>query len=710
MAKKKSKIQPMTDEEVLGYVNNAVFDSIDYNASVLSEQRAQGLKYYLGEPFGNEKPGRSQVVTRDVQEVVDWIMPSLMKTFISGDSVVQYEPETEADVPQAEQETEYVNYLFLRRNEGFKILHDWFQDALIMKNGVVKVCVEDDPCVKFDYFTGIDQASYEEMLAEGNTEVIAATPNPDGTWDIKRKMVDNKRRIKVYNVPPEEFLIERNAKCIDEARFVIHRPEVTKSDLREMGVPEEVLESIQYDEYDWTDSSPEELVRENFDGTGDAGYQTGVVADANRKTRLNDTYIYLDVDGDGYAELRRVLSVKDYIISNEEADCSPFADLTPWRIAHKFFGLSVYDKIADLQRIRSTLTRNILDNIYTLNNGRWEVVEGQVNLDDLITNPQNGIVRTKSAGSLKQLDTPALPQDAYNMLDRLEVDRGKRTGVTDQSRGLDGNTLHSNQAAMSVNQLMTAAEQQIDLIARMFAETGVKRLFQILHDYSIKYQDQEEVFKLRGQYIRVNPSSWRKRYNLTVTVGIGNSNKDQQLMHLQRMWEMAQAVVGGGGLGVLVNENNLYNILKEMTQNAGYKDVARFWMDPMSPESQQAKAQKEAASQKPTPDDIKAQADMQRAQSDAMSKQADAQKAMADAQIELAKLEVEKQNATVKLREIALKEAELELEREKFAWERARDEAEYHLEATQARSVALGDGKVPKPGTKTRRKVTPGDV
>lgn len=696
MAKRK-KIKPMDDDEVLGYVNNALNDALDYNASVLSEQRAQGLKYYLAEPFGNEQKGKSQVVSHDVQEVVDWIMPSLIKTFISGDSVVQYEPETEEDVPQAEEETEYINYLFLRRNEGFKILHDWFQDALIMKNGIVKVYVEDYPCVKFDYFTGIDNDTYLEMLGdpEGSDEVIAASQNEDGTWDIKRKFTDNKRQIKVCAIPPEEFLISKNGKDIDTAQMVCHRPEVTKSDLREMGVPEDVLESIQYDEYDWTDTSPEKLIRENFDGTGDAGYQVGAIADANRKTRLNDTYIYLDVNGDGQTELRRILSVSNYIISNEEADCRPFADLTPWRIAHKFFGLSVADKINDIQRIRSKIMRSILDNIDTLNNGRWEVVEGQVNLDDLITNAQNGVVRTKGQGSIKPLDINPLPSDAYNMLDRLEEDRGKRTGVTDRSRGLDGNTLHSNQAAMSVNQLMTAAEQQIDLIARMFAETGVKRLFQILHDYSIKYQDQEEVFKLRGKYVRVNPSSWRKRYNLCVTVGIGNQNKDQQLMHLQRMWEMTQAVIAGGGLGILTSETNIYNLLKEITQNAGYKDISRFWLDPASPESQQAQKEKAEADAKPTPDDIKAQADMQRAQADAMSKQADAQKAQIDAQIQLAKLEVEKQNATVKLREIALKEDELQLERERFRWEMARDEAEYHLESKQQRQVAIGDGKTP---------------
>lgn len=687
MAKK--KIKPMSEEEVLGYVNNWINDAVDYDASELSQQRANGLSYYLGEPLGNEQEGKSKVVSRDVQETVDWIMPSLMKVFTSGDSVVQFTAQNEDDVPQAEQETEYVNWLFLRKNPGFTILHDWFQDALIMKTGIVKVQVEEQDHPKFDYFTGLDEETMLEVIAEDDVEVLAQTVHPNGTYDLRLKTTDRRREIKVVNVPPEEFIIQRDAKCIEDSQFCGHRPVVTKSDLRLMGVPENILDGIQYDSFDRTDSSPEALVRDHFDGTGDAGYATGPEADASLQTRLTECYVHLDVDGDGFAELRRIVLVGDHIVSNEEASCKPFADISAHRIAHKFFGMSIYDKIKDIQEIRSTLMRNILDNIYNLNNGRYSVVEGQVNLDDLLSNRQGGVVRVKALNTIDSLPTPALGGEVYGMLDRLEADRGKRTGVTDRSRGLDANTLHSNQAATSVNQLMTAAEQQIDLIARMFAETGVKRLFTLLHEFCIKYQDQEEVFQLRGKFIKVNPSNWRERFDLSVTVGIGNMNKDQQLLHLTRMMEMAQTVVNNGGMGILITETNIYNLLKEITQNAGFKDVAKYWTDPESPEAQQAKKAREEAESKPKPDEIRAQAESTRAQADAQAKQA-------EAQVKLAEIELKQKELTVKLREISLKEAELDLEKERFAWERARDEAEYSLEREQQRAVHIGDNTVPK--------------
>lgn len=692
---KSTKIEPMDDEAVLAHVQHWLNDSLDFATSELSQQRSESLNYYFGKPFGNEREGKSRVVTRDVQETVDWIMPSLMKTFTSGGQVVKYEPQTAEDVEQAEQETEYVNYLFNRKNPGFKIMHDWFQDALLMKTGVVKVYVEDVDVPKFNIYDGLDEDSVIEILSDPNTTALAQTDNGDGTYALKVKTVDVKRDIKIVCIEPENFLIERNTESIEDAQFICHREEKTVSYLRLLGVSEDIISELPFDSYDWADSSPERLARDAFDGSGEFAYHTAEEHDANRKIWVNECYVQLDVDGDGYAELRRIVVVGNNIITNEPFDVKPFADISAHRIAHKFHGMSIYDKIHDIQEIRSTLMRNIMDNIYQNNNGRYSVVDGQVNMDDLLSSSAAGIVRVKSQEAIKPLATPQLNGEAYNMLDRLEADRAKRTGVSDQSRGLDGNTLHSNQAATSVNQVMTAAEQQIDLIARMFAETGVKTLFQLLHDFAIKYQDQEEVFQLRGKFVRATPADWRSRSDITVTVGIGNMNKDQQLMHLIRMFEQAQAVIAGGGMGILVSEKNIYNLLKEMTENAGYKDVSKYWTDPDSPEAQQAMQAREEAEAKPKPDEIKAQADAQRAQSDAMAKQAEAQMKQAEAQIKMAQVELQKQEATIKLREIALKEEQMQLDKEKFAWERARDEAEFELEQQQQRAASLGDGKVP---------------
>lgn len=704
MAKRKAEpIRPMSQDQLFAHVDQWIKDSLDYNTSELSTQRAQALRYYFGEPLGNEQRGKSQVVTRDVQETVDWIMPSMMKVFYNGGQVVKFNPSTAEDAPFAEQETEYVNYLFNRKNKGFEICHDWFQDALMMKNGITKVYVEEEEYPKFDYYCGITDEQVTEVLSDPDTDLLARTDNGDGTFEIKVKTTCKKKHIKVCVVPPDAFLIDRDATCIDDAQFVAHREEKTISWLRSKGVSEDILENLPYDEWDMSDSTPEKLVRETYDGSGDIAYHSGESAEANRKVWVTECYVQVDADGDGFAELRRVVTAGGYILWDEEWDCKPFADLTAHRIAHKMFGMSIYDKIKHIQDIRSVLMRQMLDNIYRQNNGRLAVLDGAVNMEDLLTNQQSGIVRVKAPNAIAELTTPQLSAQAYDMLDRLERDRGKLTGVTERSQGLDENTLHSNQAATSVNQLMTAAEAQIDLIARLFAETGFKKLMVLLHEHAVKYQDQEEVFELRGQYIRVNPASWRNRTDMSVMVGVGNMNKDQQLLHLTRLFETAQMVIQGGGMGVLVTPRNIYNMLKEITENAGYKDVSRFWQDPDSPEGQQAQQAKAEQEAKPKPDEIKAQAQLITAQAGGMKNQADAQVANLNGQLKLAELELRKQEATVKLREMSLKEQELEFEREKFAWERARDEAEFMLEAKQNRAAAIGDGKVPQTKKPSRK-------
>lgn len=692
---KKRKITPMDQETVFAHVDRWIQDSLSYNMSELSEQRAQGMKYYLGEPFGNERKGKSQVVTRDVQETIDWIMPSLMKVFFSGGQVVKFNPSTVEDVPAADQETEYVNYLFSRKNEGFKLSYDWFQDALMMKTGVMKVYVEDNHKSQFDYFTGITEDTVMDIASEPDVEIIAQTAEADGTYSIKIRRDVVTRDIKLCCIPPEQFLIDRDADSIESAQYVGHREEKTVSWLREYGVPEDVIDELPFDEWEYSDSTPERLTRDNIDGSGDMAYSAGAEAEANRKVWVTESYVQLDADGDGVAELRRIVTAGTHILSDEEWDCKPFADIAAHRMAHKFFGMSVYDRIKDLQEIRSVLMRNIMDNIYRTNTGRYAVLDGQVNLEDLIGNAESGVVRMKSVNAVTPLTTPQLSSDAYSMLDRLEHDRSKRTGVSERSQGLDTNTLHSNQAATSVNQVMSAAEQQIDLIARMFAETGVKRLFQLLHEHSVKYQNQKEVFELRGQYVAVNPSNWRSRTDMSVTVGVGNMNKDQQLLHLTRMFEMMQAVIAGGGMGILVNESNIFNMLKEFTENAGYKDVSKFWTDPNSPEGQQAQQAKAEADAKPKPEEITAQARMASAQGSNAKHQADAQIAQVEAQVKLAEIELKKQDAMVEMRKLSIEEDRLALERERFEWERARNEAEFILEAQQQRAVALGDGNVP---------------
>lgn len=694
----KGKKKPMKDEEIISVLKERIDEVVNFNDSQLAADRGEALKFYFGMPLGNEVEGRSKVVSRDEQEVIDWIMPSLMKTFGGSDEVVQITPRRAEESEWAQQATELLNYIYTVQNDGFMITYQWIQDALMMKNGIVKVFVEEYPEKRYEHYTGMTEEDIQFILSESpDAEVLLHSQDPvhPGKFRIQIERTKMCRKFCVLNVPPEEFLISGDARTIDDAELCVHRVEKTVSDLRAMGVPEDVIDELPLEEYQFIEGSPERLTRDAFDGQGNWTYSDEELnEEASRKVWIAECYPKLDVDGDGYAELRRIVIAGEYIISNEPCEERPFCSITPYIIAHKFFGMSVHDKLKDIQLVRSTLLRHILDNVYANTNGRYEVVENMVNLQDLKDSVAGGYVRVKAPGQINPMNVPALSTDVYNMLNYFEKTRDQRSGVSDKTRGIDANFLHSNQAATSVNQMLSAAEQQIELIARVIAEIGFKVLFRKLYHLIVRHQDEEIVFSLRGKFVKVNPTSWREDADVVVTVGLGNGNKDQQLMHLNSMLQMTQMVIEQGGMGILTDYNRVYNILSELSKNAGYRDVTRFWLDPKTPEAQQALQAMQEAQSKPSPEEIKAQAEAQSKQAEAQSKQAqiqlDSQKTGLDA-------ELKKRELSLKEREVGLKEQELALEREKFAWERARDEAEYDLEQRQQRAAAIGDGRVPKP-------------
>jgi hypothetical protein len=707
MAIKEAK-RAMSEDELKQLVMHQANDAIDYATSELSWNRGEAQKYYFGKALGNEEEGKSKVVSKDVSDSIDWMLPGLMKIFAGNtERAVMFEPRTEEDVEQAEQETDWVNYVMMRKNNGFSILHDWFKDALLHKNGIVKSYVEEVEEVTTEIYSGLDELDLQLLLNDDNTNMVEMTELEDGMMDVKLNKVEVKREIKVVNVPPEEFLIERRARSLEDSNFTAHRRRISRSDLRKLGVEESILEDLNWQDYDRVSTSKERVEREAYNGNYTVGDEHNTDDEANRAVWVTEAYIKCDFDGDGIAEFRRVLLAGEhFILSNDEWDVNPFSTVTPTPIQHQFFGQSVFDQLKDIQEVKTALLRNYLDAVYISNNPRYIAVEGQVNLSDLENNTPGGVVRERMAGALRPMEQPALPQDFYGFMEYWDKLRTNRTGVSERSQGLDDKVLNSHTSASQVNKVMSVAEQRLELIARIFAETGVKDLFQKIHALSIKHPNKKEMFRLRGKFVRVNPASWDSRTDLVVTVGIGNTDKDQQAMHLQRLAEMQQTVVNNGGLGILTDRTKIYNLLKEMSANSGFRDVTKFWLDPSSPESVRAvqeldKSQAEAA-----------QMEKATKQSEIAVNQAKAEKDNADAQVLLIEAQIKAKEAgmTEELqrfkmelddREIALRERGQALEEEKqgtedkkFSWKQNLDLAELTLEKEQGRNVSIGGGKI----------------
>tara|TARA_R100001015_G_C4634760_1_gene202007 strand:- start:2660 stop:4609 length:1950 start_codon:yes stop_codon:yes gene_type:complete len=644
----------ITEDELLARVNSEISDALGYNDTV-SRQRESAMDYYYGLPFGNEVEGRSQYVDSSVMDTIEWIKPSLMRVFASGDEMVTFEPHGPEDVESAKQATDYVNHIFTKDNNGWEILYNWFTDALLQKNGIVKVFWEDYEDWNREEYNGLDEQEFNLLIMSPDVEVLEHTPYIDdfgAKHDVVIKRIDYTGRVKIENVAPDEFLISREAKDMQDARFVCHRVRKTLSELRLM-YPDEELDPREMGggADDINAFSSERLSRYEFDKS--ANYFDGWGAGQNEEEALREYYLYesfikTDYDGDGIAELRKICSVGSKVLANDPVDRVPFVTVTPIKIPHKFFGLSIADLIMDLQLLKSTLMRTLMDNMYNQNFGRYAVLEGQANLDDLLSQRPGGVVRVKSPNAVMPLATPQLEMSSFQMLNYLDQQRESRSGVSKMSQGLNDNALTSHTTATAVNATMTSAQSRVELIARGFAETGVKELMRSIYELVLKNQDKQRVIKLRNRWVPVRPDMWRDKMDCTVAVGIGNGNRDQQLMHLTTMLQFAGDAMRGGLK--IVDEKNLYNMGAALIKNMGFQNVDDFLTDP---------------------DMVPNEPDMQE-------------------QEKMAEMQIKQQELQIKAADLQLKQQKLQQEAAENAVENRLKAAELQLEAQQNRPIAIG--------------------
>ena len=676
----------MTKRELAAHVEQEIQGALGYGDGKLTRQRTDAMDRYYGKKYGNEQEGRSQIVTRDVADVIEWIMPSLMKIFTGGDKVVQFEPQGPEDVEMAKQATDYTNYVIMKQNPGFSIIYSWFKDALLQKNGIVKHFWDDTTEVTREEYKNLTEEEFTSLLIDDDIEIVEHTANGteelvEGqlpqpiTHDAVVKRTRESGQVCIEPVPPEEFLINKYAKGIEDARFVGHRVKKTKSELLAQGYPKAKLErAFSAQEAEW---KSERLAR--FDYDGDSSYPNGDIDDG---VWVTECYIRVDFDNDGIDELRKITKVGDELLDNEAVDSVPFSSLTPVPMPHKFYGLSIYDLISDLQLIKTTLMRNLLDNMYLTNNGRYEVVEGQANLDDLMTSRPGGIVRVRTPGAVSPLATPQLDQNSFNMLGYLDSIREERTGVNKNSMGIGDGGLKSHQTATGVAQVMTAAQQKIELIARVFAETGMKDLANSVYQLVQKFESPEKIVRLNNKWTTLYPAEWKEKMDCTAQVGLGFGNKDMNLMHLGQLAQTIQMVAQHPAAGMMIKPKNVYNLIAEQIKAMGMKNVEDFITDPGDQEPQQ---------QGPSPEEQAKQAEMQlkaeelkikmqKLQTESTLKQRemelDAQLAQQELELKASEAQVDMQ---IKAQELEIKKADLALKQQELI-----------LEREQGRPVAIG--------------------
>jgi hypothetical protein len=652
------KLKPLKKDEIESIVALAVEDAVDFVESEISPERVRSQRYFDGEVDIGYEPGRSRVVATKVRDIVRGIKPSLMRIFLSSERPVEFMPKGPEDVANAEQANRYMHWKFGEIG-GYKVLNDVFHDALIKKNGIVKVYWETYQKGTTYTFNDLNDMEFSLIVNEDNIEVIEHSEETsieidetgieieDTKHSIKIMRKEETGKLCVESVPPEEFFVDRNARSIDDAYVVCQRSEMRVGDLVEMGYDfDDVIElSGISDSASLVDE--EQYARSGF-------YRDRAEEDyrdpSMKMVLVTEAYMYMDIDGAGIAQLYKfILGGSSYkVLDYELADEIPFAIFECDPEPHTFYGRSVADLIVNDQDATTSMLRGVLDNVALTNNPPLDVVEDLVNMDDVLNNEIGAIRRMKQIGAIQANPVPFVAGSTLPALQYMDDQVEAKTGVSRASMGLDPDALQ-NATATAVSMTMSAAAGQIEVIARNFAEGGMKRMFQLMLNEMTKNSEDEVIMRLNGQFVPVDPRVWNSDMDLTINVGLGTGKEEQKMVALNNTLQQQMMVYQTyGPQNGLVTMTNIRNTLGDMLSMSGIRNADRYFA-PMSPEIeqmllQQAQAAQQAAAQgQADPNQAYLQAEQMKAQakaqSDMMKMQIDAQKAAAKDDLERDKMD-----------------------------------------------------------------------
>ena len=584
----------MDDYQLNSIVTSEIRDSLNHFDSEYSQERIRALDFYLGEPMGNEVEGRSQVVSTEVSDTIEAIMPNLMRVFTANDKYVRFSPRTAEDTERADQITDYCNYVLNHDNSGYKILHNWFKDALLYRLGVVKYYWDEQESTREEEYENLNEEELATLMANPDIEVIGfetisseeLMEDPEtgdmipasSSFSIKVRVTEKSGKIRVENVPPEEFLINRRATSLEDAHFVAHRTVLTVSDLVAMGYDRDLVEkhagyaSLEVDEE-----------RTNRFQDLEANTGTDPADPTLAEVVYYECVMKVDYDGDGIAEMRRICAIGeagDEILHNEPFDHIPFAVVSPILMPHRLIGRSIYDMTEDLQVIKSTLLRQYLDSVYSSTLPRMGVVEGQVNIDDVLDGTAGGLIRMRQPGMIQPITGTPVGGEVRPLMDYVDNLKEQRTGMSKASQGLDANALQSTTAS-AISATVRGAQVKLESYARTMAECGVKDLFKGILTLITKYDQKPRIVRLRNQFVPIDPREWHSEFDVVVQVGLGTADDEQKIAFLTQIaGKQEQILMQLGPQNPVVSMAQYVNTLRSIAEIGGFKDADQFFNSP----------------------------------------------------------------------------------------------------------------------------------
>jgi len=628
-------LMPMTDMDLEAMMGQEITDAVSYIDSDLSPIRARGTEYYRGDPFGNEEEGRSQVVAMEVRDTVSAMLPSLMRVFFSTENTVEFVPRGPEDVENAQQATDYCNYVFNNDNNGFMVAYATFKDALVRKCGIVKAWIEDTESVRIEEYSGLDDQTLQVVMQEGDADVQIIASYPDESMQgamqidpmtgqpmlpammhdvqVKRKITD--KRIHVACLPPEELLLSRQAMSFKDAPFIGHRKMATVAELISMGYDED--EVMDYVGSSDLNDNEEALARAPL---ANNQYFNESANPMMMRVLYVEGYAKVDFDGDGIPELRKMcfMGSSYKMVRNLPASYIPFIEFPcdPEPHTSPLEAMSIFDITRDLQEIKSEVMRNTLDSLAQSIHPRTVIVEGQVNIDDALNNETGAIIRARAPNMVQPLVTPFVGQAAFPVLAYLDEIKEGRTGMSKASMGLNPDALQSSTKA-AVAATVSASQGRIELTARLMAE-GMRELFKTILFLVTTHQDKPRMIRLRNRWVQIDPRAWDNTMDVNINIGLGNGDTNERIATMMQILAKQESIINQYGLENPVVSPQMYvRTLKKVVELSGFKDASSYFAD--IPEGWKAPP----APQKPSPEEVLAQVQAESIRADIQKKAAD---------------------------------------------------------------------------------------
>jgi hypothetical protein len=612
--------QAMTEEDLKAWIAGTVQDAVDHIDDEVSPVRASSFRYYLGSPFSDsgdspqEEDGRSQVVSRDVHDAVHSILPSLMRVFFSHEKPCEFIPRGPEDVAGAAQATELVNWL-MEQSNAYSVFADAMKDCLIKGEGILKCWHETLYDIQTRELTGLDELQIGLFVQEGfevtESEEIEEQP---GLYNVTLTRRIPRGKMRLECLPPEEFLINRTATSLEDAKIIAHRQLLRVGDLVELGYRYEDV--IQYKGYEDDFRSNEEwnLRHPNWREEDDTDADP-----ANRLVQYVESYVRVDADGDGVPELRRICTIGNAheVLLNEPADSHPFILIRKDPLPHTWRGMSLYDELADVQRIKSAVMRNMLDSLSLSTRPRISYLESAVDWEDLANDEVGALIPMRQAGAIQMLEMPFVGAAAFPLLQYLDEIKEQRTGISRASQGLDAEHLQST-TAIAVSATQKSAQARLELIARNIAESGFKPLYKRMLGLILQFMDQPTVMRLRGEFVPVDPASFSD-YDVLITLPLGRGSEEERRQALMGLLAKQEMLIGQYGMmNPIVGPEQYYQTLQRLFADQGLGAEAGSYLRPpqqmqalLQQQMQQVMAQQNEEPQ-PSPEEMLAQAEIER--------------------------------------------------------------------------------------------------